>query len=358
MAPKAKNVVGFKRSKKGEASGSSSDREPVQKFGEKVVERYRWKWFECQREAKYMGDEVVNEVRLQSQFFYIYRTIHELGLRFIFENLGDCNLTLVREFYANWLTETKYKTVPVRGEDVKFSAQILNELLGTPNCDPNVFNDLKDKPHYRDIRHILCGVDSNARWERSKDTGRHNTLHFASFNQVARVWLKIVCSVLLLAKHLTEVIRDRVVLLYMMIKGMPINVGAILRQSMMKFRNNMRRRFCYRGLITHFLKVEGIKEGTVDMTVAYHPDLTGELVDVTRTKALDSSHGPVLSAPKRQPRDDSVMAKMFGIAKLQLRIGGRPITDAEMETMAEHYPLSRECIIFVQDWSCPFGTFG
>ncbi|KAH0688947.1 hypothetical protein KY289_016305 [Solanum tuberosum] len=264
MAPKAKNVAGSKRNRNGETSGSSSAREPVQKFGKKVVQR---------------------------------------------------------------------------GEDVKFSAQILNELLGTPNCDPDEFNSLKDKPPYRDIRHTLCGVDSTARWERSKDTGRHNTLYFANFNQVARVWLKIVCSVLLSAKHLTEVTRDRVVLVYMLMKEMPNNVGAILRQNMMKFRNNLRWRFCYRGLITRFLRTEGIEEETVDMTIAYHPDLMGKLVDVTQTKALDTSHGPVLSAKKRQACDDNDMARMFGMAELQLRIGGRPVTDEEMETLADHYSL-------------------
>ncbi|KAH0646412.1 hypothetical protein KY284_034296 [Solanum tuberosum] len=241
MAPKDKNVVGSKRSRKGEASGSSSGREPVQKFGKKVVQR---------------------------------------------------------------------------GKDVKFSTQILNELLGTPNCDLDEFNNLKDKPPYRDIRHTLCGVDSTARWEQSKDTGRHNTLYFANFNQVARVWLKIVCSVLLPAKHLTEVTRDRVVLVYMLMKGMSINIRAILRQNMMKFRNNLRWRLCYGGLITHFMRVEGIEEETMDMTVAYHPNLT-----------------------ERQARDDSVMARMFGMAELQLRIGGRPVTDDEMETLADRYPL-------------------
>uniref|UniRef100_M1D8Y2 Putative plant transposon protein domain-containing protein n=1 Tax=Solanum tuberosum TaxID=4113 RepID=M1D8Y2_SOLTU len=293
MAPKAKAVAGSKRSRKGEAFGSSNAQEPVQKFGKKVVERYGWEWFACQQEAKYMGDEFVNEVRLQSQFPVIYQTVLDLGLSFIFDNPGDCNLMLVREFYANWLTETKYKNVPVRGKDVKFSARNLNELLGTPNCDPDEFNNMKDKPPYRDIRHTLCGVDSAARWERSKDTRRHNTLHFANLNQVARVWLKIVCSVLLPAKHLTDVTRDRVVLVYMLMKGMSINVGTILSQNMMKFRNNLRWRFCYGELITRFLRAEGIEEEIVDMTIAYHSDLTG----------------------------------------------GRPATDAEMETMAERYPL-------------------
>ncbi|KAH0685359.1 hypothetical protein KY290_016637 [Solanum tuberosum] len=197
MAPNAKNVTGSKWSRKGKTFGSSSGRELVQKFRKKAVQRYGWAWFECQREAKYMGDEYVNE----------------------------------------------------------------------------------------DIRHTLCGVESTAMWERSKDTGRHNTLHFANFNQVARVWLKLVCSVLLPAKHLTEVTRDMVVLVYMLMKGMPINVGAILRQNMMK--------------------AEGIEEEAVDMTVAYHPDLMGKIVDVIRTKALDTSHGPVLSVQERQARDDS-----------------------------------------------------
>ncbi|KAG5614587.1 hypothetical protein H5410_014411 [Solanum commersonii] len=106
MAPKAKNMAGSTRSRKGEASGSSSGQEP---------------------------------------------TVNELGLRFIFENLGDCNLTLVRQFYANWLTEIKYKTMHVRGKNVKFSARILNKLLGTPNCDHEEFNNLKDKPPYKYI---------------------------------------------------------------------------------------------------------------------------------------------------------------------------------------------------------------
>ncbi|KAG5592452.1 hypothetical protein H5410_042966 [Solanum commersonii] len=181
MAHKVKSVAGSKRSHKGKAAGYSSGREPVQKFGKNTVERYSWEWFKCQKEAKYMGDEYVNEVRLLSLLLDIYRTVNELGLRFIYGNLWDCNLTLVCEFYANWLTETKYKTVPVRGKNVKFNAQILNDLLGTPNCDLEVFNGLKDRPPYRDIRHTLCRVDSNARWERSRDTGRHNTLHFANF---------------------------------------------------------------------------------------------------------------------------------------------------------------------------------
>ncbi|KAG5594110.1 hypothetical protein H5410_035342 [Solanum commersonii] len=257
------------------------------------------------------------------------------------QNTWETNLSMSAQILCQLLTETKYKTVPVKGKDIKFNAQILNDLLGTPNCDPNMFNGLKDRTSYRDICHTLCGVDSNTRWERSRDTGRNKTLNFANFNQVVRVWLKIVCSVLLPAKHLTDVTRDRVVLVYMLLKGMPINVGAILRQNMIKFRNNLRWRFCYGGFITHFLRGQGIQEENVDMIVAQHSDLTGKLVDVTRIKTLDTSHGPVLSVPDKQNRDDSIMACMFDMAELQLRIRGRPVTNDEMKTLADRYPFDR-----------------
>ncbi|KAG5590603.1 hypothetical protein H5410_041117 [Solanum commersonii] len=58
-----------------------------------------------------------------------------------------------------------------------------------------------------------------------------------------------------------------------------------------------------------------------------------------RTKALATSYGPVLSAQERQVRDDSVMARMFGMDDLQLQIGGHSVTDAEMEIIAECYPF-------------------
>ncbi|KAG5591445.1 hypothetical protein H5410_041959 [Solanum commersonii] len=169
MAPKAKNMAGSKRSRKGEASGFEN-REPARKFGKKAIERYGWKWFDCQREAKYMGDAYVDSV-----------------------------------------------------------------------------------------------------------------------------------SVLVPAKHLTEVIRYRVVLVYMLMKGMPINIGAILRQNMRKFRTNLRWRFCYGGLITRFLRTQGIEEEACDLTITLHLDLTGRLVDVTRIKTLDTSHGHVLSPRRGNP---------------------------------------------------------
>lgn len=49
-----------------------------------AVENHREEWFECQKEAKYLGDEYVNELRLQFKFPYIYETMCNLGYNTFF----------------------------------------------------------------------------------------------------------------------------------------------------------------------------------------------------------------------------------------------------------------------------------
>ncbi|KAH0776527.1 hypothetical protein KY290_007938 [Solanum tuberosum] len=48
-------------------------------------------------------------------------------------------------------------------------------------------------------------------------------------------------------------------------------------------------------------------------------------------------YGSLLS---RQAQDDSWMGRMYGMAELQLWISGRPVTDDEMATLVECYPLT------------------
>ncbi|KAH0765489.1 hypothetical protein KY285_001360 [Solanum tuberosum] len=109
---------------------------------------------------------------------------------------------------------------------------------------------------------------------------------------------------------------------------------------MLKFRTNKRWSFCYGSIINRYLWELLIEEEVHDVCPPRAPHLVCHLVDVTRTKAHDPSHGPVLTAIHRQARDDSLIGRMFGMAELQLRIGGRPVTEDEMETLAEHYPLT------------------
>uniref|UniRef100_M1DUM4 Putative plant transposon protein domain-containing protein n=1 Tax=Solanum tuberosum TaxID=4113 RepID=M1DUM4_SOLTU len=133
-------------------------------------------WYECQQESKYLGDEYVDEGRLRHEFPNIHAQINALGLQSLFMNQGECNLSLVHEFYANWNTHrVEINKCFIRDSWVRFSVEALNEFLGTPNCDNADFLAMIERPPYRDIRHNLCGVNSVARWDRVRDTGRHVT---------------------------------------------------------------------------------------------------------------------------------------------------------------------------------------
>lgn len=68
------------------------------------------------------------------------------------------------------------------------------------------------------------------------------------------------------------------------------------------------------------------------------------LVHVMCTKAHDPSHETILTGIDRKARDDSLVGHMFGIAEMQLRIGGRPVTDEKMEELAKQYPLIESII--------------
>ncbi|KAG5630289.1 hypothetical protein H5410_002006 [Solanum commersonii] len=72
----------------------------------------------------------------------------------------------------------------------------------------------------------------------------------------------------------------------------------------------------------------------------YAPHLVYRLVDVTRTKTHDPSQGPMLTIVDRQAHDDSWIGRIFGMAELQLRLGGRLVTKDEMATLAKCYPLT------------------
>lgn len=45
-----------------------------------------------------MGDEHVDENRLQAEFPYIHEMIYTLRIQYVLENQSECNLTLVCEF--------------------------------------------------------------------------------------------------------------------------------------------------------------------------------------------------------------------------------------------------------------------
>ncbi|MCE2055168.1 hypothetical protein HAX54_042091, partial [Datura stramonium] len=75
----------------------------------------------------------VDKDRLALEFPAIQEKIRELGAGYVFNEPERCNLTLVREFYANWDASFEKSTkVNIRGQVVRFMAMRFNAFLETP----------------------------------------------------------------------------------------------------------------------------------------------------------------------------------------------------------------------------------
>lgn len=139
---------------------------------------------------------------------------------------------LVREFYANWDTSFGESTkVKLRGQVVRFSFKSFNAFLGTLVVDPSEYFILLEKPPYRHILHTLCGEHSSTHWARDHK-GTHSTLLFSYLNKEAKVWVKLVCAVILPGTHMSDITTERIALVYMLMKRIPINFGEVLWDNM------------------------------------------------------------------------------------------------------------------------------
>jgi hypothetical protein len=312
----------------------------TRRYGIKAVHPSGKNWYKRHAESRYLSDMPIDDERLGREYPAILRQLEERNMQFLFAAPKPCNLHMVREFYANYQTDKRTHYITVRGVEVPLSPMAINEILGTPEGDSTELTELNIQPPYQDIRHTLCGVHSTAKWVRHGMRGYHSTFPYAHLNKEARIWTKIVMHSLIPGLHFTEVTRDRVCLVYAFMKGIEINVGAVIKSTIRKSRVHRGRGYAFGGLITELCIRAGVPQEQCD----YMPPLPSTLYDVTNIKAPDYTHGPVLTTQERAKRDDMITARMFGLEMLRHRTGGRPSTDEELREVERRYPLNEHAM--------------
>jgi len=281
---------------------------------------------------------ILDDVNLEREFPHIRRRLQELHMGFIFQDPSECNISVVREFYANWKPDARSHFVTVRGVEVQLTPSVINQLLGTADSPSDVLTAINISPPYQQIRHALSGAQSTAKWIRHGHRGYHQSYPYAHMNREARVWLKMVMNCLIPGLHFTEVTRDRVCLVYALMKDLPINVGAVLKSAMRKARVHRGRRYAFGGLITNLCRRAGVPEESVD----YMAPLFTTPLDITKTKGPENMHGPTLTTAERNRRDEMIMARMFGLEMLRHRNGCRASTQEQLDEVATKYPLNEQ----------------
>ncbi|KAG5605289.1 hypothetical protein H5410_026781 [Solanum commersonii] len=273
----------------------------TQRYKAKAFTSEGKKWYKSHMEAKFFLDVTLDDVHLEREATY----------GFHLSRSSECNVSVVREFYSNWKPNARSHFVTVQGVEVSLTPSTINQILGTVDAPFDVLTGINISPPYQQIRHSLCGAHY------------HQSYPYAHINREARVWLKIVMNCLIPGLHFTEVMRDRVCLVYALMKDLPINIGAVLKSSMRKARVHRGRRYTFGGLITNLCKRAGVPEESVD----YMAPLFTTPLDVTKTKGPENMHGPTLTTTKRNMRDDMITMLMFGLEMLRHRNGCRASND-------------------------------
>uniref|UniRef100_M1DBE5 Uncharacterized protein n=1 Tax=Solanum tuberosum TaxID=4113 RepID=M1DBE5_SOLTU len=130
----------------------------TQRYGANVVTSEGKKWYKSHTEAKYFSIVILDDVQLEREFPRIMRHLQELRMGFIFQDPTECNVSMVREFYANWKPDARSHCVTVRGVE---------------------------------IQHTLCGAQSTVKWIRHRHRGYHQSYPYAHMNREVRVGILI-----------------------------------------------------------------------------------------------------------------------------------------------------------------------
>uniref|UniRef100_A0A3Q7JDD8 Uncharacterized protein n=1 Tax=Solanum lycopersicum TaxID=4081 RepID=A0A3Q7JDD8_SOLLC len=77
---------------------------------------------------------------------------------------SECNVSDIREVYANWKADAYSLYVTVWGVEAPLTPTVLNKLLWTVNRHSDVLTGIYISSLYQDIGHNLCGAQSIAKW--------------------------------------------------------------------------------------------------------------------------------------------------------------------------------------------------
>ncbi|MED6186559.1 hypothetical protein PIB30_067866 [Stylosanthes scabra] len=162
--------------------------------------------------------------------------LEELGWLFMYNELNNINVTLVREFYSNfsWVNQ---KTVFLRGKQIPFIENFLHGFLGI-NVPPlarevDAYEKaLADKKMGTlDLTQVLATIAMpGMRWDSYNP--KSDRVDNAILTPEARGWQRIIACIVHPIKHHTTFSMNMALLFYTLINGGEINLAWMIRDFM------------------------------------------------------------------------------------------------------------------------------
>ena len=190
----------------------------------------------------YAGKGFVGERGFSQLISPFKELIEQRGWRKFCKHYKTGYADIVREFYSN-LVGRKDNSVFVRGVWVPYGSENINAIYGMEGQKHgSKYKRLADRPNKEKIARRL--TDGKVKWGTGQ--GEKKIINRGDLTEEAKVWFYFLASVLIPTKHVCTVREQEAVLLYAILKGYKVNVGAIIEKSIMKYHEGNKK-----GLIPH-----------------------------------------------------------------------------------------------------------
>ena len=249
--------------------------------------------------------------------------------------------SVVREFYAN-APNAKDGKVFVRGKWVEISRSTINAYYGLVNIENEGYLEVLEDVPYDGILDALC-VDG-ADWKLNKE-GMHVSFPQHALRKYPRAWYHFLVARLMPAQHISDVIRDRAILLYAIMVRHSVDVGRIIEQQMQISVRTPSLGLYFPSMITAMCARAGVQWSPTEEYTAPRQAITEQLM---HTYKIPAALAPAADMPDDEelfppppPPAPSMEARMDHLEQQVAHMDGNIVQLSRMvQQMAAHMGLS------------------
>ncbi|QHN77909.1 uncharacterized protein DS421_19g656920 [Arachis hypogaea] len=211
--------------------------------------------------------------------------------------------SLVREFYANAVPQPgqPYGYISyVRGKSIDYSPSSIERMLMVKRTSSTRSYEERMKqqdPAFDEILNEICVL--HMQWIKDKD-GIPNQLRKMDLSPQARGWLEFVRRSLIPTSNTSEVTKERVVLIYSILKGENVNVGEMIANNINKMLKSTsdNTRLAFPSIIQRLCDEAGVEKIIDEVLVKQDKFITAKkmakvvAVHLLQRKQRAHAHGP------------------------------------------------------------------
>ncbi|RYR53149.1 hypothetical protein Ahy_A06g028134 [Arachis hypogaea] len=162
--------------------------------------------------------------------------ILELGIHFVDRDLGDINISWVKEFYCNFFHPT-LDSVQVRGREIMITETAIGEALQCRHISDDMCAHQQAEMaihtmtfDYEALRRVIGLPD--ATWVMDATNTKPKGMLFAQLTREAKTWQMIFAHYVLPTTHFSEIPMEMLLLIGCVMEGKDVSFPRLIRQCM------------------------------------------------------------------------------------------------------------------------------